>query len=485
MKNTKTCFVYSAGLGLLVHAVGMTAYADGATSIQSAFINYRHQYLEDTRLHSDRFLLGVRLSNGLGFQGQVKYKTGGQREDVAYDNMVGDGHEFLMDYQYKLDKKWTLIPSVDFVGTESAVTYRPALRVNYKPNDKLALGVRYRYEVRKLDRDKIDKSAADRGRQDQHTDRYDIFLDYATGGSWSFGYNLTYFDSDFIRYDNKKHDYEQNLTVRYRINKRWVPSIELGDVKVNATDNDRQLRFRAGITYNFIGKGAGEALVNDGVYIESGSINYRHQYLDDTKAHSDRFLLGVRLSNGLGFEGQVKYKTGGQRKDVAYDNMVGDGYEFLMNYQYKLNKKWTFIPSFDIVGTESAMTYRPALRANYKINDSFTLGARYRYEVRKLDRDKIDKSAAARARQDQHTDRYDLFLDYSPGGAWSFGYNFSYFDSDFIRYDNEKNDYEQNLTIRYAINKRWMPSIELGDVKVSSLESDRQLRLRAGITYKF
>ena len=55
----------------------------------TGYINVRHQYAEQTRMHADRAKFGMRLDNGVGLEGELKYKTAGDREDVAFDNTVG------------------------------------------------------------------------------------------------------------------------------------------------------------------------------------------------------------------------------------------------------------------------------------------------------------------------------------------------------------------------------------------------------------
>ena len=77
----------------------------------TGYINVRHQYAEQSRMHADRAKFGMRLDNGVGLEGELKYKTAGDREDVAFDNTVGSGHEFTVNYQHKLNDRWTLTPS--------------------------------------------------------------------------------------------------------------------------------------------------------------------------------------------------------------------------------------------------------------------------------------------------------------------------------------------------------------------------------------
>lgn len=477
----------SVSTGALSLMLASILHAENYPAIESAYINYRHQYLERDRTHADRVLLGIRLNNNFGFQGELKYKTAdatGARKDVAFDNIVESGHEFLIDYRHKINDRWTMVPLVSLVADPSSLTYRIGNRINYKISDAFTIGGRYRYDAKKLDRDKVDKSAPDRAKQDQHTHRYDLYLDYNTGGKWSYGYNFAYYDTDYVRYNNKEYDYEQNLSIRYKLTSDWTPFVELGDVKVSSTESARQLRLRAGFTYRLSGNSFLKNLDEDRVKIESAYINYRHQFLEKSRMHADRVLLGIRLDNNFGFQGELKYKTAGDRRDVAFDNTVSSGHEFVVDYRYKIDSKWTMIPVVALVSDSTSITYRAGNRLNYKMSNDLTLGGRYRYDAKKLDRDKVDKSAPDRAKQNQHTHRYDFYLDYNINDRWSASYNLAYYDTDYIRYDNKKEDYEQGVSIKYKFDNRWTPFVEFGDVKVDSTTDSRQLRFRFGVNYR-
>jgi hypothetical protein len=241
----KTIITFAAATPLVLLSFAHSAFAN------DGYVNYRHQYLDDSKLHSDRFLIGTRLKNGLGFHGELKYKTAGSREGVAFDNTVGSGHELVIDYRHVLSPQWALTPFLRLDSVEEAMTYSGGLRVDYRLNEQLNLAGRYRYEARKLDRDKVDESMPDRARQDQHINRFDGWLTYMPEGNWTYEYNFVYLKTDYIRFDNNKYDYENNFAFKYKWDKNWHPFFEIGDVKVNSFDDDRQLRLRVGVHYKF------------------------------------------------------------------------------------------------------------------------------------------------------------------------------------------------------------------------------------------
>ncbi|NAS62230.1 porin, partial [Pseudomonas syringae pv. actinidiae] len=181
-----------------------------------------------------------------------KYKTAGDRQDVAFDNTVGNGHELTASYQHRLNDKWILTPSLALESIEKSTAYKMGLKLGYKVNDQLSVSGRYRYDSIKLDRDKVNHDMPDNQMDDQSINRYDVWVNYASKGPWAYEYQFTYFDADYIRYDNGRTDYEQNAAFKYRWDKHWVPFFEVGDIKVDSEDDKRQLRLRVGVQYNFL-----------------------------------------------------------------------------------------------------------------------------------------------------------------------------------------------------------------------------------------
>jgi len=230
----------------------LSTAAAGSALADSASINYRHQFLDDDRMHSDRVKLSYRMDNGLGFEGELKYRTAGDRKDVAFDNTVSSGHELTTSYQYKYSAMSTWQPAIQLDSNENGTTYKFGLKYTRKLSDQFYVAARYRFDALKLNRDRIDEDVPDRGSDNRNTQRYEGWLGYTPAGKLSYEYQYIYFDTDYIRYDNKKSDYEQNLAVKYKLDKYWAPFIEIGDIKVSATDDDRQLRFRIGVQYNFM-----------------------------------------------------------------------------------------------------------------------------------------------------------------------------------------------------------------------------------------
>ncbi len=239
-------------LTLRLLACLLSTAAAGSAWADSASINYRHQYLDDDRMHSDRVKLSYRMENGWGFEGELKYRTAGDRKDVAFDNTVSSGHELTTSYQYKPNAVSTWQPAIQLDSNENGTTYKFGMRYTHRLSDQFYVAARYRFDALKLNRDRIDEEVPDRGSDNRNTQRYEGWLGYTPAGRLSYEYQYIHFKTDYIRYDNKKSDYEQNLVVKYKWDKSWAPFFEIGDIKVSATEDDRQLRWRIGVQYNFM-----------------------------------------------------------------------------------------------------------------------------------------------------------------------------------------------------------------------------------------
>ncbi|MDU4095617.1 MAG: oligogalacturonate-specific porin KdgM family protein, partial [Pantoea sp.] len=45
--------------------------------------------------------------------------------------------------------------------------------------------------------------------------------------------------------------YEQNVKALWKFNKSWAPYVEVGDISVRKTTDERQTRLRIGLQYKF------------------------------------------------------------------------------------------------------------------------------------------------------------------------------------------------------------------------------------------
>lgn len=237
MKQTK--------LKQFVLAAAVTATVAGFTQSASAItLDYRHEYTDQSKENKDRLMISDRFANGLGYSVETKVKSGGgdsDKADTPYADMASNGAEFGISYQFSPFENWTFQPGLNAEFSRDKATYKPLFRVQYNFDNGIYVAARYRYEyTRDPNNDK----------PDEHLNRYEGWIGYRTG-PWRGEFNFIWRDSDQVRYDNKKTDYEYDFKLSYDINKEWTPYIQVGNIKYKSTRDDRQTRFRIGIQYKY------------------------------------------------------------------------------------------------------------------------------------------------------------------------------------------------------------------------------------------
>ncbi|MFK8256160.1 oligogalacturonate-specific porin KdgM family protein [Erwinia sp. AnSW2-5] len=205
------------------------------------------------------------------------------------------------------------------------------------------------------------------------------------------------------------------------------------------------------------------------------TLDVRHEWLDDSKQHKDRFMVSHRFDNGIGFSLEAKWKSGGDNQNKAFTDLVDSGTESTVSYQYKVTPAWFLQPGFTLESSSDNSIYKPFLTTGYQFDNGIYFNVRYRYEYTRSTKENTD---------DKKTNRGEFWLGYRLAD-WRFEYNYIYKHSDQVLYDNDKWDYEQDLKVAYNINKQWTPYVEVGDVSVSKTADDRQTRLRIGVQYSF
>lgn len=207
----------------------------------AVMLDFRHEYLEDSQSHRDRIQVSHRFANGIGFFVEGKFKSGGNSPDKPFSDIIDNGSEYSINYMQKLTSQFSIQPGMEFETTSSKSIYKPYLRAWYHFPSGMYISGRYRYEYVR------DTSA---GNKDEHINRGDVWLGYKWR-SLIFETNYVFRDSDKIKYNKRKSDYEYNGRLAWKVNAEWTPYIEIGNVSVYATQNDRQTRYRLGVQYTF------------------------------------------------------------------------------------------------------------------------------------------------------------------------------------------------------------------------------------------
>lgn len=214
------------------------------TSVYATSLDFRHEYKSDTKQHSSRVKMGHTFDNNLSFDLEVKFKGA---DGKFMEDLQSNGTEIGINYKYQINDEWALIPGMPIEFGNSGDTYKPQLRLAYTPKalEGLSISGRYRLDI------KPGESNTDSGDK-RYRHRYTANLGY-NYGLWSFGAETNYYyadSSDYLLFNNKRSNYEHNLTVHYSMG-AWSPWVEFGDVSIASDSGDRELRSRIGIRYRF------------------------------------------------------------------------------------------------------------------------------------------------------------------------------------------------------------------------------------------
>jgi len=203
-------------------------------------------------------------------------------------------------------------------------------------------------------------------------------------------------------------------------------------------------------------------------------MDVRHEYLDDSKANYDRVYISNRFSNGFGFAVEAISKSGGDDTNKAFNDLEVQGNEYTVNYQFSSGPvAWQ--PGFVLETGSGYSTYKPYLRSTWTINESWWLGARYRFEYTRRSSD---------SREDDTVNRMDVWAGYKWNNFdWTLEGIYKKADK-YDLYNNSKYNYEYNFRTAYIIGA-WSPFVEVGNVSVRSNSDERQTRFRVGFGYTF
>lgn len=214
-----------------------------ASSLQAATIDFRHEYADSTRINKDRLAIIETLPGGVSLYVDASVKSGGvnNEQDKFLSDLVSNAIELGVSYNYKLTNNIVLQPGLIFEsGTDTSI-YKPYLRMQYNFDSGIYIAERYRFDYARKTTDNID---------DEKTNRFDTFFGYSND-LLKTEYNFTWMDSDQIKFNNTKTNYEHNVALLWKLNKSFTPYVEVGNVAVNKISDDRQTRYRIGLQYHF------------------------------------------------------------------------------------------------------------------------------------------------------------------------------------------------------------------------------------------
>lgn len=227
---------------MLRKTLGLALLCGASFSASAVTIDLRHEYRDDGA-NADRVAVSHRFDNGFGFSVEAKWKSGGTNQDQPFTDVIGNGHEDQVSWQWKANKNIAITPGLTLESTDSKTIYKPFLNAQYSFDNGFYVAARYRYEYTRFPNNA--------GKNDDTVNRGDAWLGYVLG-DWRAELNYVYSRSEHnIRANNKKASDEYNLKVAYRVDKNWAPYVELGNISGSTKTDERQTRYRVGVAYSF------------------------------------------------------------------------------------------------------------------------------------------------------------------------------------------------------------------------------------------
>ena len=189
------------------------------------------------------------------------------------------------------------------------------------------------------------------------------------------------------------------------------------------------------------------------------------------------FICLTVFATGFGVAVEAISRSEDTQSNDAWNNMESNGNEYTASYQFT----WQGLiwqPGIAIETGDNITIYKPYIRVQYNINDSWWTAFRYRQEYMRRNTDGKD---------DRMVYRPEAWLGYNVND-WMFELNGIYkiADSEDL-YNNRKDDYEYNFRVAYKLGS-WVPFVEVGNVSSgynTTTTDDRQTRYRVGLGYNF
>lgn len=262
MKPLFLCLLAAGALSLSVQS-----------SANRSIFSYQHDYFTQNRFHTDKLNFDYYLDNGLAIG--VGVNAFNKAKDV-FDNPSLHSTVLKTAYEYRVTDAFSIRPRMEFMfyaGTNpngssipakadwsgeigdngtSGTKYKPGMTFIYKPSNALNLSLDYEYNLRKLSRYYRNEETQPKYAGDDHrTHIIGIGVNYRPNRYWTIDYVAHYLDGDYTLYNNKQHDYDQQLKIFYRVNRDWQPFVSIQDKAAKTDTSMREAVIGGGVMYYF------------------------------------------------------------------------------------------------------------------------------------------------------------------------------------------------------------------------------------------
>lgn len=206
-----------------------------------ASFDVRHEYKTSRKEHTSRMKVGHKFQSNVSIGLEVKFRSKDSQDFMR--DVEAYAKEFSIQYDHTLSPQWRLSPGMPVETSNGNETYKPQLRLTYRPawDKALSLSGRYRLDIK----------------PHETVNKFRHRLTFVAGynlPNWSASYegNVYYSDnSNYHLYNGDRTNWEQNVKATYRAIGNWRPFFEIGDIAVNSQSSERELRTRVGIQVPF------------------------------------------------------------------------------------------------------------------------------------------------------------------------------------------------------------------------------------------
>lgn len=235
-------------------SVAITLISIGSQAVANEYkttIEYRHQYVDGSNMHSDRIKAFLDTGKGVGFELDARYNNA--QPDQMYDSMTMNGSEFSVFHYKRLNPNMIGLYGLSLDFATAGLVYVPYIRLNYKFENNIRIQARYKWKL-------WDYAIAGPIGNSYHSkiQEIDAWLGYNTQ-KWDFQYGFQIWkemeDNALPQFNGNKINYLHNLRVMYTYKTEdettWRPFVEVGNVSQSRYTDNRQTRYRVGIKYTW------------------------------------------------------------------------------------------------------------------------------------------------------------------------------------------------------------------------------------------
>lgn len=235
-----------------------------AGTATSATLDYRAEYKHKDEKYAHRIKIGggTKISDNVSLNLGVEQKFQSYDQTKYWDQIERGDSEFSWDLKYTLDKNWYIQPGMPVTFGSDKTTYKPQLRVGYVSSFGLTTALRYRHEFQVFSDGASSKTLTNGSKLQAAGETIQQGKLTLTGAykfsdkelqaiklSYEINYNKNY--DDVRLSDGKDSEWDAGVILGYQMG-NFRPYMELWTVDYGSSEDDnRQLRTRVGIKYNF------------------------------------------------------------------------------------------------------------------------------------------------------------------------------------------------------------------------------------------